>query len=561
MHVTHVEGTVKGTVNATLGRLTVIVGPNGSGKSRLVNTMELALMGFASDVVGRAEMRKESDLVALASGDDLTAKATLEDGRVSMWSTKKTKTGAKKADHVKAINAQFPVSDVRAALTGSVETARKWLLQRVSSGVARKDVTTHLTSDSAERYEKKAKQMAATDEVTVLVTLLEGEKSSIRSKKMEMTSLEASLSLLAGNLGVDPTDAQLSMAKQEAEAALKNYREVVAQHAQRQGPDLVALREQAERLIGAFNDALASLQEVQQVIPQFGPAPGETDVKVADLRMKVADLAHIQTEFGSTACLVCESPGPFDFGARRDFMHSANKAMMERKQVYDILNHRTSRHDEALKAAQDAIGRFNHAQTLAAEDTTFLPSVEEAEALMQRANENLRKVEDAHEGHKRVRSLREQERTLKRDIRDAEELVEGLQEALGSLLRSAREEFVKKVQSFLPTEDQFDLVLNEGEKEVCRFGFIRDGNLHTALSGAEWARLTLALACASTKPEKDSLIVFVPEERAFDPETLRAVLIALTNAPGQVIITTPVKPSGKLPKGWTLVETQHAVSN
>ena len=79
MHVTHVEGTVKGTVSATLGRLTVIVGPNGSGKSRLVNTMELALMGFASDVVGRAEMRKESDLVALASGEDLTAKATLED--------------------------------------------------------------------------------------------------------------------------------------------------------------------------------------------------------------------------------------------------------------------------------------------------------------------------------------------------------------------------------------------------------------------------------------------------------------------------------------------------
>jgi energy-coupling factor transporter ATP-binding protein EcfA2 len=561
MHVTHVEGTVKGTVSATLGRLTVIVGPNGSGKSRLINTMELALMGFASDVVGRAEMRKESDLVALAAGDDLTAKATLEDGRVSMWSTKKTKTGAKKADHVKAINAQFPVSDVRAALTGSVETARKWLLQRVSSGVARKDVTTHLTSDSAERYEKKAKQMSSQDEVSILVTILEGEKSSIRSKKSEMTSLETSLSLLTGSLGVDPTEAQLMVVKQEAEAALKNYREVIAQHAQRQGPDLDALRAQAEGLIATFNAALASLQEVQQVIPQVGPPLGEMDIKVAELRMKVSDLAHIQTEFGSTACLVCESPGPFDFAARRDFMTSANKAMLERKQVYDILAQRTVRHEEALKSAQDAIGRYNHAKELATEDTTFLPSVEEAEALMQRANDDLRKVEDAHEGHKRVRSLREQERTLKRDIRDAEELVEGLQEALGSLLRSAREEFVKKVQSFLPMEDAFDLVLNEGDKEVCRFGFTRDGNLHTALSGAEWARLTLALACAAAKPDKDSLLVFVPEERAFDPETLRAVMLALTNAPGQVVITTPVKPAGKLPKGWTLVETQHTVSN
>jgi len=561
MHVTHVEGTVKGTVSATLGRLTVIVGPNGSGKSRLVNTMELALMGFASDVVGRAEMRKESDLVALASGEDLTAKATLEDGRVSMWSTKKTKTGAKKADHVKAINAQFPVSDVRAALTGSVETARKWLLQRVSSGVTRKDVTTHLTSDSAERYEKKAKQMAATDEVAVLVTLLEGEKSSIRSKKMEMTSLETSLSLLTGNLGVDPTEAQLATARQEAEAALKNYREVVAQHAQRQVPDLGTLRAEAENLIAAYNSVLAAMQEAQNLAAQAGPPLGEMDAKVADLRMKVADLTNIQTEFGSTACLVCESPGPFNFTARRDAMLNANRSMMLRQNAHDILRQRTADHAEALKAAQNAIGRYNNAQALAAEDTTFLPSIEEAERLMQKANEDLRKMEDAHEGHKRIRSLREQERTLKRDIRDGEELVEGLQEALGSLLRSAREDFTKKVQSFLPPEDAFDLVLNEGDKEVCRFGFVRDGNLHTALSGAEWARLTLALACAAAKAEKDSLLVFVPEERAFDPETLRAVMIALTNAPGQVIITTPVKPAGKLPKGWTLVETQHAVSN
>ena len=51
------------------------------------------------------------------------------------------------------------------------------------------------------------------------------------------------------------------------------------------------------------------------------------------------------------------------------------------------------------------------------------------------------------------------------------------------------------------------------------------------------------------------LLVFTPEERAFDPQTLRSVLLSLSDAPGQVILCSPVKPAGKLPKGWTMVET------
>jgi len=115
MHVARITGTVKGKVEANLGPKTIIVGPNGSGKTRIQNTLELALLGYATDVVGRAEMRKESDLITLAAGDDLIAEATLSDGRVSSWSTKRTKTGAKKAEHVRAVNAYFPVQDVRGA--------------------------------------------------------------------------------------------------------------------------------------------------------------------------------------------------------------------------------------------------------------------------------------------------------------------------------------------------------------------------------------------------------------------------------------------------------------
>ena len=84
-------------------------------------------------------------------------------------------------------------------------------------------------------------------------------------------------------------------------------------------------------------------------------------------------------------------------------------------------------------------------------------------------------------------------------------------------------------------------------------GIQPDGFLHTALSGAEWARLTLAIACAASEG-MDGLRVFTPEERAFDPATLRDVMAALSEAPGQVIITSPVKHKGRLPKGWTVID-------
>jgi hypothetical protein len=112
------------------------------------------------------------------------------------------------------------------------------------------------------------------------------------------------------------------------------------------------------------------------------------------------------------------------------------------------------------------------------------------------------------------------------------------------------------VQSHLPASDKFALVLSENKKPVCRMGFRRGKTLHTALSGAEWARLTLALGCATYKDSPETLAIFTPEERAFDPQTLREVMVALENAPGQVILQSPTKPSGRTPKGWTIVEMQ-----
>jgi hypothetical protein len=123
--------------------------------------------------------------------------------------------------------------------------------------------------------------------------------------------------------------------------------------------------------------------------------------------------------------------------------------------------------------------------------------------------------------------------------------------AVGVVLGKALATFIARVQQNLPDGDVFDLRLNDGDREVVQFGLARNGNLHTALSGAEWARVMGAMAEACVGDEQ--FAVLIPEERAFDPETLSDVLAAFGKTRLQVIIASPVAPK-KVPKGWTVVK-------
>ena len=65
-YVVFAESNIKGGVSAALGPKTLIVGPNGTGKSAVANTVELALTGRVSDILGRRDVAKEIELQALA---------------------------------------------------------------------------------------------------------------------------------------------------------------------------------------------------------------------------------------------------------------------------------------------------------------------------------------------------------------------------------------------------------------------------------------------------------------------------------------------------------------
>ena len=279
-----------------------------------------------------------------------------------------------------------------------------------------------------------------------------------------------------------------------------------------------------------------------------------------DLRSQIVGLCETHTKLGIGSCLACEQPFPaFNANARASALTRLNEGLSQREAATIALESAADVERKVREAFEHAVKEYNAARQV--QDASVPPdanatfSVDAAAESLRQAQALRSEVERTAEAWKSVRSLRTDERDAKKAVNTLEEVIEGCKSAIEGILKSATQQFIDRVQSFLPPSDRFALVLSEGEKDVCRFGFVRDGSLHTALSGAEWARLTLALACACSSDSADTLRVFVPEDRAFDAKTLRDVLIALTDAPGQVIIATTTMPAGRLPKGWTLVQT------
>jgi len=177
-----------------------------------------------------------------------------------------------------------------------------------------------------------------------------------------------------------------------------------------------------------------------------------------------------------------------------------------------------------------------------------------AEEARQRVNNLLAQVQ----GWDEVDNLRQRARNAESEARVYQFLAKELKAAVGTAVEGATSAFTSRVQSLLPKEDRFWLDAKTG-----RYGLAREvkddegtySRRDSALCGAEWARVTLAIAGAAT-PADAELSILIPEDRAWDPKTLRSSLVALTDYPGMVVVTTTVKPFRGAPKGWQMIELE-----
>ena len=263
-----------------------------------------------------------------------------------------------------------------------------------------------------------------------------------------------------------------------------------------------------------------------------------------------------------TRCPICEGGVNLEVMASRANAGKSRIAQMEE---------RAGQRLELVKSHEETVAQLIMTRREAERLGTEVARAEKAARLdedppamtLEEARTKLRELTDAKAGWDAVRRSEERALAAERDSVEWSQLAEALSGALAILVERARKGFVERVQHFLPRTDLFGVELLDGEREILRVGLMRlSGDhmvLHAALSGAEWARVTAALALA-VAPARGACIVS-PEERAFDPDTLSAVLDAFDEVAAdihseggpQVIVTSPNAPR-TVPSGWTVID-------
>ena len=563
VYARRVVSNVKKGVDAELSRLTLLVGPNGSGKTSVQNALELALCGFASDVEGRDKVKLAFALSRLGPGDaPLVSKVTLSDGREASWTLKPNKKGGfhdPEHEPPHGLRVIFPVADVREVLGGSPDTIRTWLMGRVSSEVGFKDILTRLPDDLQDEYRDRAERMRVPGwtEIDVLLAVIEECKKEARKLDAENKGAKQVIDTMSEGLGTEPSIYEIEEAEQEVADAERAYQQA-ASAPRPHVPDVAGFRARAEAAIQEYNKASETARLAHAAVPPLHPQ----EEALIDFRSKLADICSITDAMGAKNCLCCDSPLNLGLAGRAAHLRRENESGLAAVTAKRLAEAKSRESEEMRNRAELLIRQYQTAENEALRAQGQAPAVD-VDALGVRvvqSRSSLNELKLQARQWKSVRAAKDDVRRTAERSKQVKALSEEAGTVVDDLLKRAHSKFEKAVQAYLPDTDVFKLVLVENKKPVCRMGFKRGNTLHTALSGAEWARLTMALGCATFKADENTLAIFTPEERAFDGDTLATVMNALSQAPGQVILQSPTSPSNNYRSEWRVIDLGSAAT-
>jgi DNA repair exonuclease SbcCD ATPase subunit len=617
LYVERVVGNVKGGADVKIGRCTLISGPNGSGKSTIVNIIELALMGFASDIVGRPEVRKGADLITLAPEEEnLTAEVyTSENDRASFTVERNGPGKTREPVHVGLLDVAvvWPIREAVSALRGSAATARSFVLRHSGLNIDEASILARFGDEETRNlYVILARGVQAqaggtADPVDTLLGVQEEAKATERAIKAKAKGAKEVIEQTSANLTVDYSADDEKSAQDEINRLsekLAEYRvdrkalqsppapaPVAAPAVRPLGPTKAQLAEALNKLnviITKNSATLTALGEeygqIEAVLAETAPTRTISPEQVEGVIAADSAYAYHQKQTTLNQCVVCWQPwqpGVEVLAARRQQFSGVLTAYREQEQGIEAWNKQaqaavprkarlledaqriSADNEEKQRAYAGVWQQYNDfvepvveppaeppPPVVAPDFTEIDGHISRTTAELEEARRKLASIQQIRTSWGLVRKAQKQVIEAKREADAAKNLGEQAGLIADALLSQGRAGFVARVQAFLPQNDKFDVVLKDGKRAVCLFGFRREGVLHTALSGAEWARLTIALGAAIIPTEGKVLAILTPEERAFDPDTLGAVMEALKAAPGQVILTSPVAPPHPV-EGWT----------
>lgn len=539
--VKEVEFNTQGGGKFSLGAKTLIIGPNRIGKSSIVRAVELATTGRASDIAGRVTMALDAELWSLAPGGDpldtITAKAIYSDGKEALWSLAR----GKKAKRTGPC-AILPLRDVRAAILGSEETARKFFLSNIG-GISWEDVM----SEIPEEFHKPLERYRHPDGGAALLVALEATKKRARELRAEAKFARETAASLSQGLPPPPTPAAIEAATAGAARAAATANAAVARgHVARLDAEALVASARVEK--AALRVKLA-MEAAAQLAHERG-ASGASLPPIIEQAIAVAEhLAHS----GATSCAVCGSQvmaGTFKTRVDRARAKIADALAIEKKRSAIEAERREAEFEHG-----SAVRDFERINADRARWRASIPP-DDASEVSETPLENLLRLSEKWEA---VKSGEGKAVTLDAEAAQVDQLSILCRTALDRLLGRSSRDFEKRVQAFLPSSWHFGIDLLDGDREVLRVGLrpAEDSAVRMALSGAEWATVTAAIASALVTTQSNvqagEPVIIIPEDRDFDPSTLAQVMMSLAAFDGQVILTGTKRPDVMI-DGWTIID-------
>jgi len=503
-----------------LGPKTLIVGPNASFKTAVLQSAELLLTGACDDVIGRKEVKTGELLLMMTGSERLEISGKLEDGRSVGFQAFKEEGKVKKPLRV-GPKGMLPIRGVKNALAGSAATTEKAFLQWVGQGV---DLDTVLDA-LPERFHAKYLDLneALGRNKTPVETLLAVQEYITKQKRDFASKAKAQGSLVEGlqdKLGQDPvSDEQIT----EAEAAVQLLAGQQAVSGVTQ-----EVHDSAEEELGHVEEELLHIDAALKVASMNLEA-GFYEAALLTLQKVLSDgldqCPTCSSMVGAEHLKTCESFYQDQLAQQTTARGQQTQLLAQLKD----LNMQKAMLQQTLRQPLEQPGT-------SAEEMT--------QASVNLADLQLRKS--------RWGDMITQKRQLEHyqgEVETYKLMEKALKTAISALMSAASSDFADLVSKFLPKEWALDVDLKR-----FRVGIRRNGLVHVALSGAEWATVTAAIAAAASVGEE--LAVLIPEDRAWDGVTLAKVMRALGKFKGQILMASTTRPKGKKPAGWTVINIE-----
>ena len=535
-----------------VGRHTLLVGSNASNKSSIIQAVELGLSGAADDIVGRSAVRDAAMLLTLAPGDELGVTLHLSDESVCTFNVQQKDGQAKKPQHLGAGSDTLVHRAVSEALAGSSTTARKAFLAWAGTSVTMEDVLAHIPAELHAKYRDLAEHKGR--DKSVVDTLLDIASYAGKIQR-EATKEAKGAEIVLEDMGDKVEDRPSDEDVRRLYAAVAEARKVLDDSIYTAGVGL-SRTAHAHKMTTLMNDLreqetkLAQLEkEGEEKLPRCPSRGQHEDGAVEVLWFAVGKemdtCPACSTQVGKAHLSNC-----LQFYLDRS--DSADAVQKQRDEAQSHLYDLVGPIEDRISVLKYKIYELEQVP-IVDEAAPTLP-VADAQSRLEAATAALASTEAVVADWDKLARVRDVVFEMHKKASVYKDLKKHCESAIGRLLDERTADFCGRVKKYLPDTWDFSIELLDGDREVFRMGLMRDGVLHSSPSGAEWAavKVAISMAVAEGIPNNQPAIL-IPDDRAWDGKTLSAVMRGFLKFDGQVLMASTIRPTGRTPKGWTVI--------